>query len=126
VISKLILNPYILTGLVATLILGYFYALYEGHKNGINEAKLACLEQQKTAVARAIEQTNIVNQENAQIAAAHYEQQLQQKPKIRTIEKRIIEYVENTQPGHCDIDDRELQILTDLTNLANTSPKTSH
>ena len=116
--TKLI-NPYLALIVVIAIGLAYLSGKSEGYKNGFNQAKNDSLTAQQQAVARAIEQTNQINQQNDQIAQAYWQEQIQTKPKIQTIEKRIIQYVETAKPGVCDIDDGELHILTDLTNLVN-------
>jgi ribosomal protein S20 len=67
------------------------------------------------------------NKSNQQIAKAYWQNELAKKPKIQTIEKRIIEYVQAQDPDdtHCQLDDNELFILQDLVAIANaTTPKT--
>lgn len=90
---------------------------------GRQQAQLACEIEKSEAVARAIEQTNQINEQNAAIAEAYWQEQAVKAPKIRTIEKRIVEYVESTDTGRCDIDDRELHILTDLVDVVNHGTK---
>ncbi|MBN2606726.1 MAG: hypothetical protein JXR47_05260 [Thiotrichales bacterium] len=87
------------------------------------QAELECQVEKTEAVARAITQTNEINQENAKIAEAYWQEQAVKAPKIRTIEKRIVEYVESTDTRRCDIDDRELHILTDLVDVVNHGTK---
>lgn len=121
-ITKLI-NPYLALILVLVIGLAYLSGKSEGYNNGFNQAKNKSLTAQQQAVARAIKQTNQINQQNAEIAKAYWQEQIQIKPKIQTIEKRIIKYVKTAKPGVCDIDDGELHILTDLTNLVNGTTK---
>jgi len=126
-ITKNPLAMAIIAGLMIAIPTGtYFYGKSEGYDNGFNKAENNCLQAKQQAVARAIEETNRINQENAEISQAYWEQKLQDQPKIQAIEERIIEYVEVTRPGHCDLDDGELHILTDLTDLVNGSAKTAN
>lgn len=124
-IAAKLVNKYTLVGLLILAVFAYFSGKSEGYDNGFTKAKADCLQQQHQAVARAIEQTNRINEENAQIAAAAYQQELAKKPKIQTIEKRIIQYATNHSPGHCDLDDSELHILADLTRTINGSTETA-
>ncbi|WP_373020698.1 hypothetical protein [Thiomicrorhabdus sp.] len=86
---------------------------------GRSQAELECQIEKTEAVARAISQTNQINQENAQIAEDYWKEITEQKPKIQTIEKRIIEYVKSNDTGRCDLDDGELHILTDIVDIVN-------
>ncbi|RUM91071.1 MAG: hypothetical protein DSZ27_07370 [Thiomicrospira sp.] len=91
---------------------------------GRHQAQLSCEINKSEAVARAIKQANKVNEENAQIAEDYWRGVTAQKPKIKTIEKRIIEYVKTNDTSRCDIDDSELHILTDIVDIVNHTDKT--
>lgn len=124
----MILFTWLKTNLKWFAILGTVLALtYIGFKLvelGRHQAQLSCEINKSEAVARAIEQTNKINEENAQIAEDYWRGVTEQKPKIQTIEKRIVEYVKTNDTGRCDIDDGELHILTDLVDIVNHTTKT--
>lgn len=118
-------NPYTFIIFLLAVTFTYITAKSEGFENGFNQAQNDNLTAQHQAVARAIEQTNLMNEQDAKISEAYWQDQQQSKPKIQTIEKRIIQYVETTKPGLCDLDDGELHILTDLTDIVNGKPKSA-
>ncbi len=100
------------------------YTLYQtGYKNGHNAALLAAKTEKIKAISRAIQQANKINEQNEKIAQDYWQAKLAVQPKIKTIEKRIIKYVQTIKPGHCDIDDDELRILNDLIDTANGNPE---
>jgi len=122
------LNPRLLLTIVGVLaIMAMFYQTYQtGYQNGQNQANLECQNAQVTAINRVIQQTNKINKENAQIEESYWQEQIDAKPKIKLLEKRIIQYVQTTKPGRCDLDDNELHILTDLTRIVNGNPKSTN
>lgn len=124
IISKFF-NPWVLIVCLLTITFAYITGKSEGDTNGFNRAQNNNLQAQQKAVARAIEQTNLMNDQNAKISEAYWQDQQQSKPKIKTIEKRIIKYVETSKPGLCDLDDGELLILSDLTDIVNGEPKST-
>lgn len=119
-LSKLC-SPYTIIILMLMALFAYQDAKQQGFDEGFEAASTAALKSKDKAVARAIKETNQVNQENAQFAQEHWANELAKKPKIQTIEKRIIEYVATTDPNHCPLDDSELHILQELTSIANRS-----
>jgi hypothetical protein len=111
------------------LMTGYFYVKQQGYENGYAVAEQQFLKEKDQAVAAAIKVLKQKNQSNQQIAEAYWKNELAKKPKIQTIEKRIIEYVQAQDPNdtRCQLDDNELFILQDLVAIANaTTPKTEH
>ena len=99
---------------------GYLYAKQQGYDNGYVVAEHYYLQAQQQAVANAIKQTNQDNVRNTEIANRYWQKELAKKPKIQTIEKRIVEYVETTRDSDtCQLDDGELFILQDLVSIAN-------
>jgi hypothetical protein len=124
----------LLIALVIALVLlgltsGYFYVKQQGYENGYMVAEQQFLKEKDQAVAAAIKVLKQKNQSNQQIAEAYWKNELAKKPKIQTIEKRIIEYVQAQDPNdtRCQLDDNELFILQDLVAIANaTTPKTEH
>jgi len=78
---------------------------------------------QNQAVADAVKEIKDKNQANQKIAEDYWKNELAKKPKIQTIEKRIIEYVQAQDPNdtHCQLDDNELFILQNLVSIANTN-----
>ncbi|WP_022940114.1 hypothetical protein [Psychromonas hadalis] len=110
----------LLIGAVLTaLTAGYFYVKAQGYENGYTVAEHKYLQEKQKAVISAIKQVNRKNQTNSDIAKAYWQNELAKKPKIETIEKRIIEYVEVNNSDECLLNDDELFILTDLIDIAN-------
>jgi hypothetical protein len=108
---------------------GYFYVKQQGYEHGYMVAESQFLKEKDQAVAAAIKAVKQKNQSNQQIAAAYWKNELAKKPKIQTIEKRIIEYVQaqDSDDTHCQLDDNELFILQDLVAIANANnPQTEH
>lgn len=105
---------------------GLIYSHIKLYQMGKTTESLECQKEKMAATARAIEEINQINQQNAAISEAYWQQQLAAKPKIQTVEKRIIEYVETTRPGDCRLDDNELRILNDLVDIANGTPETTN
>jgi hypothetical protein len=124
----------LLIALVIALVLlvltsGYFYVKQQGYENGYAIAESQFLKEKDQAVATAINVVKQKNKSNQQIAKAYWQNELAKKPKIQTIEKRIIEYVQaqDTDDTHCQLDDNELFILQDLVAIANaTTPEAEH
>jgi hypothetical protein len=110
----------VLLGLTA----GYFYAKHQGYETGYTVAEHKYLQEKERAVIEAIKGANRRNQSNNEIAKAYWQQQMDKKPKIQTIEKRIIEYVEVTNNDECLLNDDELFILRDLIDIANGATTT--
>ncbi|WP_028865291.1 hypothetical protein [Psychromonas aquimarina] len=106
-----------------TLTAGYFYAKQLGYENGYSAAEHQFLKEKDQAVADAVKAIKDKNQRNQQIAETYWKNELAKKPKIQTIEKRIIEYVQAQDPDdtHCQLDDNELFILQDLVSITNTN-----
>lgn len=116
-------NPWVFIVCMLTITFAYITGKSEGDTNGFNRAQNSNLQAQQEAVARAIAQTNLMNEQDAKISEDYWQNQQQSKPKIQTVEKRIIQYVKTTQPGLCDLDDGELRILSDLTDIVNGKPE---
>jgi uncharacterized protein (UPF0333 family) len=111
------------------LMTGYFYVKQQGYENGYTVAEHQFLKEKDQAVAAAINAAKQKNKSNQQIAKAYWKNELAKQPKIQTIEKRIIEYVQAQDPNdtRCQLDDNELFILQDLVVIANAStPQTEH
>jgi hypothetical protein len=111
------------------LMTGYFYVKQQSYENGYAIAESQFLKEKDQAVAAAIKALKQKNQSNQQIAKAYWKNELAKQPKIQTIEKRIIEYVQAQDPNdtRCHLDNNELFILQDLVAIANaTTPKTEH
>jgi hypothetical protein len=111
------------------LMTGYFYVKQQGYENGYTVAEHQFLKEKDQAVDAAIKALKQKNQSNQQIAATYWKNELAKQPKIQTIEKRIIEYVQAQDPDDtdCQLDDNELFILQDLVAIANaTTPQTEH
>lgn len=102
---------------------GYLHAKHTGYENGYTVAEHKFLKEKDQAVKEAIKEVNQKNQTNQQIAETYWKNELAKKPKIQTVEKRIIEYVQAQDPNdtHCQLDDNELFILQDLVSIANTT-----
>ena len=102
---------------------GYLYAKQQGYENGYTVAEHKFLKEKDQALAAAIKEVKQKNQTNRQIAEAYWKNELAKKPKIQTVEKRIIEYVQAQDPNdtHCQLDDNELFILQDLVSIANAN-----
>jgi hypothetical protein len=114
---------------LVALTAGYFYVKAQGYQAGYTTAEHKYLQEKELAVISAIKQVNRKNQANAEIAKAYWQSELAKKPKIQTIEKRIVEYVEtNSDSDVCMLNDDELFILADLVDIANgaTTPETSN
>ncbi|MBD3611109.1 MAG: hypothetical protein HUJ13_01570, partial [Hydrogenovibrio crunogenus] len=94
-------NPYTALIFVCAIAFTYITAKAEGYKNGFNQAQNDALTKEQQAVARAIEQTNAINRQDAEIAQAYWQQQSESQPKIQTVEKKVIQYVKTIEPGHC-------------------------
>jgi hypothetical protein len=108
---------------------GYFYVKQQGYENGYMVAESQFLKEKDQAVAAAINAVKQKNQSNQAIAANYWKSELVKQPKIQTIEKRIIEYVQtqDLDDTDCQLDDNELFILQDLVAIANTNtPQTDH
>lgn len=108
---------------------GYLYAKHKGYENGYTVAEHKFLKEKDQAVSDAINEVNQKNQTNQQIAETYWKNELAKKPKIQTVEKRIIEYVQAQDPNdtRCQLDDNELFILQDLVSIANTNtPQANH
>jgi hypothetical protein len=124
----------LLIALVIALVLlvltsGYFYVKQQGYEHGYTVAEHLFLKEKDQAVAAAIKAVKQKNQSNQKIAETYWKNELAKQPKIQTIEKRIIEYVQAQDPDdtHCQLDDNELFILQDLVSIANaTTPETKH
>jgi len=103
---------------------GYFYAKQQGYENGYTVAEHKFLKEKDQAVNEAIKEIKQKNQTNQKIAESYWKNELAKKPKIQTVEKRIIEYVQAQNPNdtHCQLDDNELFILQDIVSIANTPP----
>jgi hypothetical protein len=96
---------------------------------GYTVAEHQFLKEKDQAVDAAIKALKQKNQSNQQIAATYWKNELAKQPKIQTIEKRIIEYVQVQDPDDtdCQLDDNELFILQDLVAIANAnSPQTEY
>jgi len=105
------------------LMTAYFYVKQQGYENGYTVAEQQFLKEKDQAVATAIKAVKQKNKSNQQIAETYWQNELSKKPKIQTIEKRIIEYVQAQDPDdtRCQLDDNELFILQDLVVIANTN-----
>jgi uncharacterized protein (UPF0333 family) len=126
-------KPLLIALLIALVLLvltsGYFYVKQQGYENGYTVAEHQFLKEKDQAVASAIKAVKQKNQSNQAIAETYWKNELAKQPKIQTIEKRIIEYVQAQDPDdtHCQLDDNELFILQDLVAIANaTTPNTEH
>jgi hypothetical protein len=126
-------KPLLIALVIAIVLLvltsGYFYVKQQGYENGYAVAESQFLKEKDQAVAAAIHAVKQKNQSNQAIAATYWKSELAKQPKIQTIEKRIIEYVQAQDPDdtHCQLDDNELFILQDLVAIANANtPQTEH
>jgi hypothetical protein len=127
--KKPLLIALVMALILLGLITGYFYVKQQGYENGYTVAEQQFLKEKDQAVAAAIKAVKQKNQTNQQIAETYWKNELAKKPKIQTIEKRIIEYVQAQDPhdNHCQLDDNELFILQDLVSIANaTTPQAEH
>jgi hypothetical protein len=118
----------LLIALVIALVLlvltsGYFYVKQQGYENGYAVAESQFLKEKDQAVAAAIKELKQKNQSNQQIAEIYWKNELAKQPKIQTIEKRIIEYVQtqDIDDTDCQLNDNELFILQDLVVIANAN-----
>jgi Flp pilus assembly protein CpaB len=124
-------KPLLIALAIAVVLLGlmsaYFYVEQQGYEHGYTVAEHQFLKEKDQAVAVAIKELKQKNKSNQQIAETYWKNELAKQPKIQTIEKRIIEYVQAQDPNdtHCQLDDNELFILQDLVAIAN-NPKTKH
>lgn len=105
---------------------GYFYARHQGYQSGYTVAEHQFLKEKDEAVALAIKTIKRKNQSNQEIATLYWKNELAKKPKIQTIEKRIVEYVEVNNSDVCQLDDDELLILQDLISTVNSSLADPH
>jgi hypothetical protein len=126
-------KPLLIALMIALVLLvltsGYFYVKQQGYENGYTVAEHQFLKEKDQAVDAAIKALKQKNQSNQQIAATYWKNELAKQPKIQTIEKRIIEYVQVQDPDDtdCQLDDNELFILQDLVAIANAnSPQTEY
>jgi hypothetical protein len=126
-------KPLLIALMIALVLLvltsGYFYVKQQGYENGYAVAESQFLKEKDQAVAAAINAVKQKNQSNQAIAANYWKSELAKQPKIQTIEKRIIEYVQtqDLDDTDCQLNDNELFILQDLVAIANaTTPKTEH
>jgi uncharacterized membrane protein YukC len=126
-------KPLLIALMIALVLLvltsGYFYVKQQGYENGYAVAEQQFLKEKYQAVAAAINAVKQKNQSNRQIAAEYWKSELAKQPKIQTIEKRIIEYVQAQGPHdtNCQLDDNELFILQDLVAIANeNTPQTDN
>lgn len=127
--KKPLLIALVIAVVLMGLMTGYFYVKQQGYEHGYTVAEQQFLKKKDQAVAAAIKAVKQKNQINQQIAATYWKNELAKKPKIQTIEKRIIEYVQSQDPNdsHCQLDDNELFILRDLVSIANaTIPQADH
>lgn len=97
----------------------YFQVEKKGYNQGYTVAENKYLLEKEQAVNAAVNAVNEKNELNNQVSKEYWEKKLAQQPKIQTVEKRIIEYVESNSNDVCMLDDDELLILTELTNIAN-------
>lgn len=110
----------LITGVVLMLLTaGYFSIKSQAYQAGYRTAEHQFLQEKERAVIEAIKGANRRNQSNNEIARAYWQQQMDKKPKIQALEKRIIEYVEVTNNDECLLNDDELFILGDLVDIAN-------
>jgi len=98
---------------------GLLYSHIKLYQMGKTHESLECTKEKMAAATRAIEELNQINLINTEISEAYWQNQVAQKPKIQTVEKRIVEYVETIRPGDCDINDDELRIINNLIDIAN-------
>lgn len=107
------------------LLIGTGYTHIKIYQMGKTTEALACHKEKMAAAARAIEEFNRTTKQNNEISEAYWQEQMSLKPKIETVEKRIIEYVETSNPTDCSFTPDELLILTDLVNITNGSAQTT-
>jgi len=120
-------KPLLIALAMALVLLGlmsaYFYVKQQDYENGYTVAEQQFLKEKDQAVGAAIKAVKQKNQNNQQIAETYWKNALAKKPKIQTIEKRIIEYVQTQDPDdtHCQLDGNELFILQDLVSITNSN-----
>jgi hypothetical protein len=121
--KKPLLIALVIVVVLMGLMTGYFYVKQQGYEHGFTVAEQQFLKEKDQAVAAAIKAVKQKNQSNQQIAKAYWQNELAKQPKIQTIEKRIIEYVQAQDPNdtRCQLDDNELFILQDLVAIANAN-----
>lgn len=104
----------------------FLYVKNLGFKDGVSVTTSKYEKALTKAVDEAVQKADKKNEANKSIAQAYWENELAKKPKIETIEKRIIEYVEiqiASDADECLLDDGELFILQDLVTIANSTTK---
>jgi len=99
----------------------YFYVKTNAYENGYAIAEHKYLLEKEQAVTEAISQVNQQNKLNNEVAKNYWEQKLAQQPKLKTIEKEVIKYVQTNNDAECMLSDNELHILTELVTIANNS-----
>ena len=121
--SKIISNVVVIV-MVAS---GCVYMTNKAYNNGVTVTALKYEKAQSEAIEIAMSEAKAKNKANQTIAQAYWENELSKKPKIKTIEKRIIEYVEiqiASDSDECLLDDGELFIIQDLVSIANSAKDT--
>ena len=118
--KPLIIALAIITVLVA-LGIAYFYVKTTAYENGYKIAEHKYLLEKKQAVNEAINQVNQKNKLNNEVAKTYWENKLAQKPKLKTIEKEVIKYVQTNNDSKCMLSDNELHIITELVTIANNN-----
>ena len=99
----------------------YFYVKTNAYENGYKIAEHKYLLEKQQAVTEAINQVNQKNKLNNEVAITYWKNKLAQKPKLKTIEKEVIKYVQTNNDAVCMLDDNELHILTELVTIANNN-----
>jgi hypothetical protein len=111
--------------IIITMIVGaYFYVVNKAYNDGVSVTTLKYEKAQAVAVSKALLEADRRNEASKSVSQAYWENELAKKPKIKTIEERIIEYVEvqvTNNPDECLLDDGELFILQDLVSIANST-----
>tara|TARA_R110001583_G_scaffold15059_2_gene62459 strand:+ start:20941 stop:21399 length:459 start_codon:yes stop_codon:yes gene_type:complete len=102
----------------------YFYVKTQAYEQGYKIAEHKYLLEKEQAIIEAINQVNQQNQHNIEIAKNYWENKLAQKPKLQTIEKEVIKYVQTNNNAKCMLSDNELHIITELVNIANHNENT--
>jgi hypothetical protein len=109
---------------IAMIASTYFYVTNEAYNKGVTVTTSKYEKAQAEAVNKALLRADKKNEASKSISQAYWENELAKKPKIKTIEKRIVEYVEvqsANDPDECLLDDSELFIIQDLVSIANST-----
>jgi flagellar biosynthesis/type III secretory pathway M-ring protein FliF/YscJ len=107
----------LITAVLIALSVAYFYVKTEAYEQGYKIAEHKYLLEKEQAVTAAINEVNQKNKLNNEVAKTYWENKLAQKPKLETIEKEVIKYVQTNNDAVCMLIYNEMFIITELFNI---------